>query len=270
MQAFREKSCWRQKKQRGKSDSKGAERTEYDTYRFRGKEAVLLAAKGLGIWIGGAYFFYRSYKAFLLMLPLAVIYYQIEKKEAVKKRKEQLSLQFKEAVLSVCVSMQAGYSSENAFVQSRAEMASLFGQDSDIYQEWNLIVKAVESNVALEEALTDFGSRSGVLEIQDFAQVFAIGKRSSGDIHRIIHSTVALIAEKIEVNREIKTVLSAKSLELKIMSMVPFGILTYIGITSPGFFDVLYHNVMGITVMTGCLILYLGAFLLGRRIVTIH
>lgn len=178
-------------------------------------------------------------------------------------------LQFKEAIAAMCVSMQAGYSAENAVVHAAGEMKQLFGEKSCIYIELKHIIRAVDNNMPLEQELTDFAGRSGVSEIEDFAQVFLLGKRSGGDMQKMIQSTVSLISEKIEVKREIKTVLSAKRMELKVMSVIPFGILIYIGLVSPGFFHPLYYNPVGIVVMSGCLLLYMGALLLGKKILNI-
>lgn len=55
-------------------------------------------------------------------------------------------------------------------------------------------------------------------------------------------------------------------MELGIMKIMPFGILLYIDMGNPGYFDSLYHNLTGAVIMTGCLGVYLGAYLLGERI----
>ena len=47
------------------------------------------------------------------------------------------------------------------------------------------------------------------------------------------------------------------------MKAMPFAIMTYIAVTNQGFFDPLYERVMGRLVMTGCLLAYIGAYLIG-------
>lgn len=54
------------------------------------------------------------------------------------------------------------------------------------------------------------------------------------------------------------------------MSAVPFFILAYVDLGSPEFLEDLYHNTLGIFIMTACLGLYLAAFFWGRRIVEIE
>ena len=57
-----------------------------------------------------------------------------------------------------------------------------------------------------------------------------------------------------------------KKMELAIMKVMPFGILLYINMGNRGYFDSLYHNLTGAVIMTGCLGIYLGAYLLGEHI----
>ena len=46
---------------------------------------------------------------------------------------------------------------------------------------------------------------------------------------------------------------------------MPMGILLYLKVTSPGYFDVLYGNVEGVCVMSVCLAVYLAAYALSER-----
>jgi len=54
------------------------------------------------------------------------------------------------------------------------------------------------------------------------------------------------------------------------MSLVPFLILVYVNLASPGFLDVMYHSIPGVLVMSICLAIYFGSWLLGRKIVNIE
>jgi tight adherence protein B len=53
---------------------------------------------------------------------------------------------------------------------------------------------------------------------------------------------------------------------MKIMNMMPFFIMAYISLTGRGYFDVMYHNLPGIIVMSVCLIVYIFSYLWGVRI----
>ena len=46
------------------------------------------------------------------------------------------------------------------------------------------------------------------------------------------------------------------------MNIVPVGIMVYISVTSKGFFDIMYGNILGILVMSFCLIVYVATIIL--------
>jgi tight adherence protein B len=204
--------------------------------------------------------------AAILLIPLGVVFFKeiVEKKK--RKLQELLTQQFKECILSVSASLKAGYAVENAFMESRGDMKLLYGENSLIYKELELIRRGLIVNLTLEELLADFAQRSHSQEIYQFSQIFAIAKRNGGNLPEIIRFSAELIGHKIDTTQEINTVLSGRRMEQNIMKMMPFGILAYIGMTYPGYFDSLYHNLKGIMIMTGCLIIYVAAFVAGDKI----
>ena len=72
------------------------------------------------------------------------------------------------------------------------------------------------------------------------------------------------------MEREIETLIAAKKYEFKVMSAIPFGIIGYMKISFPEFMEILYGNVLGVGVMSICLMIYAGAYYFGQRIVNIE
>lgn len=220
-----------------------------------GAEVVLLAV-----------FFYRSLWA---VIPLGWVgvwnMKNLMKKNRLQKEQE-LTAQFRECILSVATLLQSGYSAENAFVECRGDMVMLYGEEARICKELKQIRRGLHINISLEELLSDMAGRSNCEEISRFAQIFALAKRSGGNMSEIIHGTASLISKRIELRQEMEILLSGKKMELTIMRLIPFGILLYVELGNPGYFDALYHNLQGILIMTACLLFYLGAYALGERI----
>ncbi|MCH5275600.1 MAG: type II secretion system F family protein [Lachnospiraceae bacterium] len=238
----------------------------YSCYFFSKKEAFLYAIMSLGIVLFFSFFFYRSLIAAAFIWPIGVLAYLSFQKEKGNKRKQKLEIEFKDCILSVAANLRAGYSVENAFEESIQDIQSLYGESSLMRSELFRMKKGIAHNVPLEELLSELGARSGIANIQEFGEVFAIARSSGGRLPEIIQSTADLIGEKIALQQEIQVVLSGKKFEQKIMDVVPFLLVGYIGISTPGFFDVLYHNLMGICIMSVCMLLYLAAFFLAEYI----
>ena len=250
--------------------SKNYNLPDYSEYRFQAKERVLYVAEGLLLVAVISYFFYRSWIACIGLIPVLIIFLREKKKELAKKQKQDLSMQFKDLILTVSANQKAGYSIENAFRESYRDMAMLYGEEAIICTELRHIIAGLDNNVVLEKLLYNLGMRSSLPDVVQFADVFLIAKRSGGSMTDILSKTAAIIEQKTETDKEIQLMISAKKMEQKIMNMVPFFIIFYVGSTSKGFFDALYHNLIGVIVMTVCLGFYLVAYLLSRRIVDIE
>ena len=255
-------------KRRGSCD--GTIKADYNEYQLTLNEIILYGAEAIGLIILISYVFYRSILAVILFLPAVLFFLEHKRKIRIKSEKEKLTLQFREMMHSVIAGLQAGYSVENAFEHSYDDLILLYGRDEIIPKEIEVINRNLRNNHNLEDVLTDLAERTHVKDIADFAEVFRIAKRSGGDLTTILGNTAEAISDRIEVRREIAVGISDKKMEQKIMDLVPFGIIFYIDSTSPGFFAPLYHNPMGIILMTVLLAVYIAAFLLGEKILDIR
>ncbi len=243
---------------------------DYSVYVFSPREKVLYATQGAAVLIAAGLLFYRSIISSLLLSPLLLIFFRKKKEELIRKRRYELMLEFKEAIASVQSALNAGYSVENSFLEAGRDMEERFGKEGLITKEFAVLKLRLRANVTLEEILLDLAGRSGIEDIRDFADVFQAAKRSGGDLSRIIRDCVNMISGKVEVRREIETLISSKKMETRIMEAVPFGMIIYISLTSPEFITPLYHNVIGAVVMTACLGFYAGGFLLAEKVVQIE
>lgn len=245
-------------------------RLQYDSYSFSPRELILY---GL-IWIiadaGITYLFYKNIVVFLFLLPAMPLFLKRQKSRLLIRRQKELSLQFRDAIMAVAASLSAGYSVENAFIEAGKDLNNLYGKDSSIVMEFSYLTGRLSANETLEGILMDLANRSGVEDIRDFADVFVTAKRSGGDLVSIIRRSAYHIGDKIEVKRDIETLMSAKKMEQRIMSAIPFLIIIYMSVNSPGFLNPLYHNIAGAAVMTVCLLMYLLALFLAEKIISIE
>lgn len=219
--------------------------------------------------IGAAYLFFDYIPAALVMSPY--IYVMLVEKAGIEKKniKRKISLQFKDAMTTITFSLNVGYSVENAFREAIKELEMLYGDDVIIVKEFKNIVRRVENNESIEKVFEEFALRSRVTEIIYFSQVFGYAKRSGGDLIAIIRNSVNTIREKIEVDEQIQTIISGKKMELKIMEIMPFAMIAYIRLTSEEFISPIYGNVTGVIIMLICLLAYVVAVYISKRIVEI-
>ncbi len=242
---------------------------DYDTYYFSKKELILNWIYSLlSVWLI-AYCFYDSPIVCLVLSPASLIFLDSKRKEKCRRRRKTLSLQFKDGINFLSGGVNAGYSVENAWKESRKQLLGLYGEDADIAREFAYIEKKCEVNVPIGELILDLAERTSLEDIRTFSESFAVAKRSGGSMRSIIAATSDTIAEKAEVMAEVETMVAGKRMEHKIMTIVPLGIICFVKLTSPGFLDVLYNNHLGNIIMSFCMIAYFAAVKLGERILAI-
>lgn len=231
----------------------------------RGERVIAILASVLAVGFL-AWFFYRSVWAFFPLSIVGVWLYRSIAAASRERCRKELSMEFRECILSVSNSLRTGYAIENAFIESGEDLRLLYGENSMMYQEILQIRRGLVIHLTLEELLLDLAGRSDCEEIRQFATILSIAKRGGGNLVEIIQSTCELIGQKLDADRELTTVLSGRTFEQHIMEAMPFAIVGYIGLSNPGYFAPLYHNIKGVAVMTGCLAAYIAACVLGMRI----
>ena len=84
-------------------------------------------------------------------------------------------------------------------------MISIYGEESDIVRELELICTGLNNNINIEVLLTDFAERSGLDDVMSFANVFEVCNRQGGDLKRVVNQTRDVISDKMEIEMEIDT-----------------------------------------------------------------
>ena len=246
------------------------QKVDYGKYRYSQKEILKYIGESAALCGAVDYLFYQTPWVMLLVVPVSVFFLRWKKKQMIRERKRRLNYQFRDALNSMSVAVQAGYSVENAVKESLKEMQVFYSDDAAILRELEIMVRQIRVQVPVEQAVEELSERTKLPDVESFAGVFVTAKRSGGNLMSIIRNTADQIGDKIDVKREIDTMLAAKKYEFQVMSVIPFGIVLYMTVSFPEFMGNLYGNIAGRGVMTGCLIIYLGAYGLGRKIIEIE
>ena len=217
-----------------------------------------------------SYLFYGTVLSAILLSPYLIRYMRSWEEQTIKKRKQEFQLQFKEAMEGLSSALNVGYSVENAMRETLEELQILYKKEELIVREFRYMVHQLDMNLPVETILKEFAKRTQDDKVTTFVEVFSMGKRSGGNMRGIIRNAVCQIGEEIDVRREIDTIMAAKKLEFKVMSIIPFAMICYLKLSFPSFMQVLYGNVLGVVIMTICLLMYVIAFEMGKKIVEIE
>ena len=255
------------KKQKQKRKYWPGEPVWYDYYYMTLAEKLLyslLGAVGAGA-VG--FIFYRSLLISVLFTPLGLLFAGYMNKTLIARRKRQLMLQFKDMLYSLS---SAVGSIENAVEITWRDMQQQYGTEGvDIVQELELMVSKLAINQNIEEVFADFGLRSGLEDIQNFANIFEISKRTGGNLVDIIRKTSATITEKIDVKLEMDTLLSGKKMEQKVLTVIPIVMVLILTEATGGFMDVIFTTMAGRITATITLVMIAVGYFWSKKITDI-
>ncbi|MBR1382496.1 MAG: type II secretion system F family protein [Ruminococcus sp.] len=197
------------------------------------------------------------------------LFIPIREKQLQSKRRNLIRRQFMDLLDSLAASVASGNNAVKAFEASQNDLYMQYGADSIIVNELNIILEGQRNFIDIDALLADFGKRSGIKEIESFAQVFALSYRKGGDFGKIIRDSYDILYSKINIEMEIETKIAATKNELNIMLVMPFlmiGIMKMSG----GTFAKNFTTPAGILGITAGLAIVVVSYLLGRKITDIE
>lgn len=244
---------------------------DYAVYVMSRREKVLyILAAAVVIFAVGMIFYQKPILA-LILAQAAWFFPKIRTKQIIRKRQSELNTQFKDLLYSLSSSMAAGRSLEMSFQDARRDLQVLYpDENTPIMQETAYIIRCLNMNMTVEDAIGQFAARAHLEDIASFADVIKICKRSGGNLLEVIHSTSQMISDKIETKNEIETVITAKKFESRILTCTPIVMVAILSSSSPEYMEPVFHTVIGALVMTVAIVMFAIAFFVGEKIMNIE
>ncbi|MCD8300660.1 MAG: type II secretion system F family protein [Clostridiales bacterium] len=218
---------------------------------------------------GGAFLFYRSVWGMIPGMSLAYMFMRSRKKKWESASIGRLKEQFISGMQMVSGSLTAGYSMENAWRRAARELEALYGRNAEFCIYMRQMNQRLAVNEPLEKILNDFADQCGLEDICRFAEVYSYAKRSGGNLTEIIRSVTGRMQERAEVMTEIETTVASKKMEQSIMNILMPGILLFVTVSSPSYVSALYHNALGILVMSVSLAGYIACMVWSQKLMDI-
>jgi tight adherence protein B len=166
---------------------------------------------------------------------------------------------------ALSVSMRAGNPPIKALGSAKEDLSLIYPEDSDIMVELNIIIARFNNAVPLSEIFNDFAKRSALEDVESFASVYATIEGKSGRADEIVRETQQIIADKMEIEMEIDTMMTAAKSEVNIMLFMPLVVLGVIGYAGEGFMDAIYTTTAGRVVSTFGLLVFIGCYIMARK-----
>ncbi|MBU5459921.1 type II secretion system F family protein [Anaerostipes sp. MSJ-23] len=237
--------------------------------QWRYEKKQLLYGILLGLFI--CWLFYDRIFLIMFMAPFLFPWMKYQRKKKFKKQRENLRKDFREMMLLISNGLSVGYSMENALKMACAELKHQQQQDESLLvKELEMLTTSLKVNEPVDKRLLVMADRIQLEELAQFAEIVSIVRRNGGNLIEIIGKSADHLNQTMQIKEEIDTMTAAKRMEKKIMSIMPYGILLYVRLATPGYFENLYESIPGILLSTVSLALLAVANVWAERVVAIE
>lgn len=222
--------------------------------------AIAGAAVG---WI----FYENTILSMLLGIVCGFVFIPLKRNKMIQKRKDKLTLQFKDMLEALNTSIGAGANVQDSFISAQKDMVVQYGEESYIVKELDTINKGMKNNINIETLLLDFGDRSSIPDIINFANVFETCYRKGGNIKEVLQNTYWIICDKLEIALEIRTMVASKKSEQNVMMVMPVFFVMMLKMLGSEVIDL--TSPIGRVSTTVAVILFVAAYFIGKKILNI-
>lgn len=259
----------------------------YKVYKMSANEKVLYFILAFVIGAAVAYLFYGgigkdeygnptvlTYICDVVIMAIVgfvagKLFLPIRREQIVAKRRNQLRTQFIDLLDSLSSSISSGKNVPNAFVAAREDLLVQYQPNDYIVQEVDNILSGIQNNINVGTMLLNFGERSGIQDIRTFGRVFETAYSKGANLKDVVRNSHLILSSKCEIEGEIETKVASNKNEQNIMIIMPIILVGMIKLGGADF-AANFTTPMGIACTTIALGSFIGAYLLGQKILKIE
>lgn len=193
----------------------------------------------------------------------------IRKEQIIVARRKQLRSQFIDLLDSLSSSISSGKNVPNAFVAAREDLLVQYQPNDFIVQEVDNIISGIQNNLDVGSMLLNFGERSGIQDIRTFGRVFETAYSKGANLKDVVRNSHLILSSKCEIESEIETKVASNKNEQNIMIIMPIILIAMIKMGGADF-AANFTTPMGIVCTTIAIAAFVGAYILGRKILKIE
>lgn len=216
--------------------------------------------------------FFRS-RAIAFFFSMSGLFYpRVVMNKKIKKRKELLNIQLREALQSISNSLKAGSSLQSAIERCLEDVKRVLkGQpEKPIVEELEIIVYELQLGKSLDEALIAFQNRADLEDVTTFVNAAIITKEKGGNLTEVMANVCEMIGDKIQIRREIMTMTAGKRAEAKLLTFAPVVLVLVLSVLSPSYMKPMYETLVGKIMMITGIVLLLINYFIGKKIIDIN
>ncbi len=201
--------------------------------------------------------------SFLLLSAFIALAPSLDLRQRVKKRVALLEAQLDNWLLAFANSLRATASIGEAIGTTASILRA------PIAQELDLVLKELRLGASVDEALLSMSRRIGSPPVSGALSAIIIGRNTGGDMPKMLETTAAALRESQRLDGVLRTKTAEGRAQSVVLSIMPFAMVGAIYLLSPEWLNPLVETLWGGIIIAVALTLWLGAFLMARKILAV-
>jgi tight adherence protein B len=121
----------------------------------------------------------------------------------------------------------------------------------------------------LEQALLNMSARIQSVELDATLTGLLIARQVGGELPKILETTASTLREMTRLQGVVRTKTAEGKVQLFVVALFPAGLLFGLDLLSPGYFDPLSNDPMGLVIVGICVVLWLVALVIARKVLAV-
>ncbi len=212
-------------------------------------------------------FYHLVWVSILLGLPIAWYLERTFAQASIKRRQNNLRIQFRTFLQSMSVATGAGRSPTHAMEAALEDLKISYRDDADIVVEISTILQKYNNGgIPMPLLLKDFADRSGLEDIESFASIYAVIDGKAHGIGKIVSETAEIIGDKIQIEQEITTAITSAKSETYMMLIMPVIIVLAMTFMGGELLEALFTTSRGHMAATIALVLFAVSYIMSNKL----
>lgn len=197
-----------------------------------------------------------------------ILYAVLDRKHHLKYREEKIQACFLDFLMCIEPLLKTYGTFSQSFSEAAKDYKRFHGND---YLSICLdsAVNEFKLNLPTAQILEKIATRLDIEDARIFAGSMAVCESTGGNAVEITASTTELLVGRTRVVCDVKTMISGKVLEQKIITVMPFMLLGVLSVSSGSYLEPLYSTLEGRLIMSVAAFLFILQWFIGKRLTDI-
>lgn len=182
---------------------------------------------------------------------------------------DRMILEFQDFIYLLDSSLKSGKSFNNGLIEVKFILYNMYGEDALLAKELDIILYWNKIGIKFEKGFLLLEDKYRIGFFKEFGNILEITRNKGGNLKEVLAKTNNILSERLEVDREIKTLLAKQRIEVLILRFIPFIMLLCIRFLYPEMIRFLTTNIIGLCTFLGVGLLFIFSFYLSNKLMEV-